>query len=80
MEISKEHFIENQEERRANKIKKHLKRNINGGNLDVLANLKQVLKSLKRRQKQNKRRGGQKRDSLRATTEAEDLEKYSNSI
>ena len=62
--ISIDHNSEIQERRHANKTKKQRKRKRNGKNVDVLKNLKHVLKSLKRRQKRNKkRRGGLKPDS-----------------
>ena len=61
---SKDHNSENQENRHANKTLKQRKRKRNGKKVDVLKNLKHVLKSLRRRQKRNKkRRGGLKRDS-----------------
>ena len=64
VDISKDHNSEIQEKRHANKIEKQRKRKRNGKNVDVLKNLKHVLKSLKRRQKRNKkRRGGLKQDS-----------------
>ena len=64
VDISKDHNSEIQEKRHANKTEKQRKRKRNGKNVDVLKNLKHVLKSLKRRQKRDKkRRGGLKRDS-----------------
>ena len=64
VDISKDHNSTIQDKRHANKTKKQRKRKRNGKNVDVLKNLKHVLKSLKRRQKRNKkRRGGIKRDS-----------------
>ena len=64
VDISKDHNSEIQEKRHANKTEKQRKRKRNGKNVDVLQNLKQVLKSLKHRRKRNKkRRGGLKRDS-----------------
>ena len=64
MDISKDHNSKIQEKRYANKTEKQRKRKRNGKNVDVLKNLKHVLKCLKRRQKRNKkRRGGLKRDS-----------------
>ena len=64
VKMSKDHNSEIQEKRHANKTDEQRKRKRNGTNLDVLANLKHVLKSLKRRQKRNKkRRGGLKWDS-----------------
>ena len=63
-DMSKEHNDENQEKRDANKTGKQRKRNRKCETLYGLAYLKQVLKSLKRRQKRNmKRRGGLKQDS-----------------
>ena len=63
-DILKDHNSEIQEKRHANKTEKQRKRKRNGKNVDVLKNLKHVLKSLKRRQKGNKKRiGGLKRDS-----------------
>ena len=64
VDISKDNNSENQEKRHANKTVKQRKRKRNGKNVDVLKNLKHVLKSLRHRQKRNKkRRGGLKRDS-----------------
>ena len=57
-DMSKEYNNENQEKRDANKTGKQRKRNRNGEPLNGLANLKRVLKSLKRRQKWNKKRRG----------------------
>ena len=58
VDISKDHNSEIQEKRHANKTEKQRKRNRNGKNVDVLKNLKHVLKGLKRRQKRNKKRRG----------------------
>ena len=64
VDISKDHNSEIQEKRHANKTEKQRKRKRNGKNVDVLKNLKHVLKGLKHRQKRKeKRRGGLKRDS-----------------
>ena len=64
VKMSKDHNSEIQEKRHANKTEEQRKRKRNGTNLDELANLKHVLKSLRRRQKRNKKsRGGLKRDS-----------------
>ena len=64
VDVSKIHNSEIVEKRHANKTEKQRKIKRNGKNVDVLKELKHVLKSLKRRQKRNKkRRGGLKRDS-----------------